>query len=137
VTTGTTIADALKLSREYRFDLYMLDSWLPDGSGIELCKQLREFDKATPIMFLSAAAHEIDKQAAMDSGAQRYLVKPVDIEVVNFEVDALVLANSNKRIQANGSMHNLSPMIESPDRPAHISNALNLESVGSKSFLVH
>src|SRR6185295_18395967 len=68
VTTTSTSRDALKLARHEHFDLYLLDSWLPDCSGVELCKQLREFDRETPIMFLSAAAYETDKQAAMASG---------------------------------------------------------------------
>lgn len=90
VTTAASSKEALKLAREKQFDLYILDSWLPDGSGVELCKQIREFDRRTPIMFISAAAYETDKQAAMDSGAQRYLVKPADIQVLSNEVNALI-----------------------------------------------
>lgn len=104
VTTGSTVLAALKLAHEHHFDLYMLDSWLPDGSGIELCKQLREFDHETPIMFLSAAAYETDKQAAMESGAQRYMVKPADIQGLSSEVDALILGFANHKAQAVGSM---------------------------------
>ena len=44
ITTCSNIADALKLAREDEFDLYMLDSWLPDGSGVDLC---RDFGKST------------------------------------------------------------------------------------------
>ena len=53
-------------------------------------------------MFLSAAAYETDKQAAMESGAQRYLVKPADIQVLSYEVNALILAFANKHDQAGG-----------------------------------
>ena len=118
VTTTSTSKDALKLARQKHFDLYLLDSWLPDGSGIELCKQLREFDHETPIMFLSAAAYETDKQAAMDSGAQCYLVKPADLQGLSFEVDALILAFENKKVQAVGAMPTLSLKRLSTDEPA-------------------
>jgi len=64
------------LAGSQHFDLYLLDSWLPDGSGLDLCKQIREFDQATPIVFYSAAAYEIDRDQALLSGAQAYLVKP-------------------------------------------------------------
>jgi DNA-binding response OmpR family regulator len=47
-------------------------------------------------MFLSAAAYETDKQAAMDSGAQCYLVKPADIQRLSFEIDALILGSGNR-----------------------------------------
>ena len=76
VVTGATIESGLALAGSQRFDLYLLDSWLPDGSGLDLCRQIREFDKATPILFYSAAAYEIDRAEAIESGAQAYLVKP-------------------------------------------------------------
>jgi len=76
VVTGATIEIGLALARSQHFDLYLLDSWLPDGSGLDLCRRIREFDKATPILFYSAAAYEIDKDLALRSGAQAYLIKP-------------------------------------------------------------
>ena len=76
VVTGSTIESGIALAGSQAFDLYVLDSWLPDGSGLDLCRQIREFDKATPILFYSAAAYEIDKDQALDCGAQAYLIKP-------------------------------------------------------------
>lgn len=76
VVTGTTIKTGVFLAGSQKFDLYLLDSWLPDGSGLELCKQIRAFDKATPIVFYSAAAYETDRAQAIESGAQAYLIKP-------------------------------------------------------------
>ena len=76
VVTGSTIESGVTLAGSQQFDLYLLDSWLPDGSGLDLCRQIREFDKATPILFYSAAAFEIDRDLALRCGAQGYLVKP-------------------------------------------------------------
>jgi DNA-binding response OmpR family regulator len=76
VITGSTIENGIDLAGTERFDLYLLDSWLPDGSGLDLCKRIREFDQRTPILFYSAAAYEADKDLAMESGAQAYLIKP-------------------------------------------------------------
>jgi len=76
VVTGSTIRSGVALAGSQEFDLYLLDSWLPDGSGLELCRKIREFDKATPIVFYSAAAYEIDRMEAIKSGAQAYLIKP-------------------------------------------------------------
>lgn len=76
VVTGTTIESGLALAGSQSFDLYLLDSWLPDGSGVDLCRKIREFDKVTPILFYSAAAYEIDRAEAIESGAQAYLIKP-------------------------------------------------------------
>ena len=76
VVTGATIKSGVALAGSQAFDLYLLDSWLPDGSGIELCRKIREFDQETPIVFYSAAAYEIDRAEAIRSGAQAYLIKP-------------------------------------------------------------
>ena len=79
VSTASTLQDALNLIRSCNFNLFIFDSWLLDGSGIDLCKRVREFDQFTPILFYSAAAYESDKNLALDSGAQAYLVKPVEV----------------------------------------------------------
>lgn len=76
VITGSTIESGVALANSQQFDLYLLDSWLPDGSGLDLCRQIREFDKTTPIVFYSAAAYESDHDQAIESGAQAYLIKP-------------------------------------------------------------
>ena len=76
VVTGTTIKSGVALAGSQAFDPYLLDSWLPDGSGLDLCRKIREFDTATPILFYSAAAYEMDRTEAIRSGAQAYLIKP-------------------------------------------------------------
>jgi DNA-binding response OmpR family regulator len=67
----------LLAARRGYFDLYILDYWLPGGSGVELCRHIREFDPHTPILFYSAAAYARDIREATRAGAQAYLVKPV------------------------------------------------------------
>jgi two-component system OmpR family response regulator len=84
---------ALLLARSNQFDLYMIDNWMPGGSGIDLCKKLREFDSHTPILFYSGAAHDKDKQEALSSGAQGYLTKPVDNDELIEEVFRLIAAS--------------------------------------------
>lgn len=76
VVTGSTIESGIALAHGGEFDLYLLDSWLPDGSGLELCQRIRQFDKDTPILFYSAAAYASDHDRALQCGAQAYLIKP-------------------------------------------------------------
>ena len=76
VVTGTTCESGIALASEQEFDLYLLDSWLPDGSGLDLCLRIREFDQTTPILFYSAAAYPTDHETALKCGAQGYLIKP-------------------------------------------------------------
>ncbi|HEU4714439.1 MAG TPA: response regulator [Pyrinomonadaceae bacterium] len=76
VVTGATIETGIALAGAGEFDLYLLDSWLPDGSGLDLCQRIREFDQTTPILFYSAAAYASDHEMALQCGAQGYLTKP-------------------------------------------------------------
>ena len=77
LTCALSFDEGLRLARRRYFDLYILDNWLPDGSGIGLCRTIREFDPNTPILFYSAAGYARDIQAGLSAGAQAYLVKPV------------------------------------------------------------
>ena len=97
VVTGTTIATGVALAGSQKFDLYLLDSWLPDGSGLDLCKQIRKFDTATPILFYSAAAYEIDRDQALKSGAQAYLVKPTHPHELCSLVESLIESHRDFR----------------------------------------
>ena len=76
VVTGDSIESGIALAIGGNFDLYLLDSWLPDGSGLELCQLIRQFDKTTPILFYSAAAYASDRELALQCGAQAYMIKP-------------------------------------------------------------
>ena len=90
VTLADSDAKALLLAETNNFDLYVIDNWLHEGSGIELCKKLRELDPRTPILFYSGAAFDRDKQEAFASGAQAYLTKPVDNDELVKEVFRLI-----------------------------------------------
>src|SRR5262245_28218512 len=89
LTFARNFDGGLRLARQGYFDLYILNNWLPDGSGIGLCRAIREFDPHTPILFYSAAAYERDIQEALRSGAQAYLVKPVKHEDLEQAVSRL------------------------------------------------
>jgi DNA-binding response OmpR family regulator len=80
--TAATAAEALELIARGRFDLYLLDNWLPGGSGVELCREIRRSDPSTPIVFYSGAALESEREEALRAGAQTYLVKPGDVAVL-------------------------------------------------------
>jgi two-component system OmpR family response regulator len=77
-----TAAQALSLIRAERFDLYLLDAWLPDLDGFELCRRMRDFDPLTPILFFSGATYDADKKRGIEAGANAYVSKP--------DVDGLV-----------------------------------------------
>jgi DNA-binding response OmpR family regulator len=90
VVTAETPALAIEMAQAFSFDLYLIDNWMPSMSGPDLCRELRSFDATTPILFYSGAGYDKDKTAAYASGAQGYLVKPVDNDNLVAEVRRLI-----------------------------------------------
>jgi DNA-binding response OmpR family regulator len=83
-------AEALSLATAAKFDLYILDNWLPQMAGEDLCRKLREVDPTTPILFYSGAAYESDKARALAAGAQGYVVKPAHPDELTSQVHTLI-----------------------------------------------
>ena len=74
VTSAYSMADALKLATDEKYDLYILDYHLPDGTALELCLLLRGFDKDTPMLFATATS-SITEAQVIKAGAQGLLKK--------------------------------------------------------------
>jgi DNA-binding response OmpR family regulator len=90
ITVVGTYAEAVKLINERPFNLYLVDYCLPSKSGIQLCRHIRETDRETPILFYSAIGRQADRDRAMKEGANDYLVKPMDLEVLTKRVNQLL-----------------------------------------------
>jgi len=71
-------SEVMQLLATDNFDALLLDNWMPNLNGIELCRLVRSLDQKLPIFFCSGAATDADKKAAFAAGAQGYLVKPFD-----------------------------------------------------------
>jgi len=83
----------LKLIRLGTFDLYLLDSKLPngsdlDGSGIDLCREVRKTDYNTPVAILIHADDASDRATALEAGASAFLEKPAAL----FHLESTVIA---------------------------------------------
>ncbi|HUR98744.1 MAG TPA: response regulator [Pyrinomonadaceae bacterium] len=96
VTAVETAAEALALNGREKFDLYILDIWLPGMDGVELCRRLRERGITEPIMFFSAmGVQQKDKDYVLASGANEFLVKSVDIDRFTETVEKLLSGGSS------------------------------------------
>lgn len=71
-----TADEALTSIQTEHFDMYLLDAWLPDLDGFELCRQMRCHDSHTPILFFSGGCYEADQKMAHQAGANAYVNKP-------------------------------------------------------------
>jgi two-component system phosphate regulon response regulator PhoB len=86
---AASVSDALENARSGGLALCIVDHWLTESNGIELCQQIRAFDSDTPIMFYSGAGYGTDIQKGLDAGAQAYLVKP-DFDNLKPTIDRLI-----------------------------------------------
>src|SRR5215467_10754724 len=80
VTTADNGTDALRLARDGRFDLVVLDVMLPDTDGFEVVRRLRRDGSRVPVIFLTARDTEADKVAGLTLGGDDYLTKPFGLE---------------------------------------------------------
>lgn len=86
------IDEALRVVEDEDYDLFILDKQLPDGSGLELCRELRRKFPQTPIIVYAAAAFTSDQMESFLAGATDYVAKP--------GIDELVEA-INRQLQRN------------------------------------
>jgi two-component system, OmpR family, response regulator RegX3 len=84
-----TVADGLELGRRLRPDLVLLDLMLPDGSGLDVCRELRS-SSSVPIIILSARGDEADRVVGLELGADDYVVKPFSAREVIARIRAVL-----------------------------------------------
>lgn len=94
LTIARTSAEAEQLWENGKYDLVLLDVTLPDGSGFDLCRKIRETSKV-PIMFLTAADEETDIIMGLDIGGDDYITKPFKLAVFLSRVNALLRRSEN------------------------------------------
>lgn len=75
VTCARTITDAEEKVAESSFDIVVLDLTLPDGDGIDFCREFRKISSA-PVLMLTARGDEMDRIVGLELGADDYLTKP-------------------------------------------------------------
>jgi DNA-binding response OmpR family regulator len=100
LVTARDFTEGLRIARQQYFDLYIFDNWLPDRTGIELCRHIREFDPHTPILFYSAVGYARDIQEAFSVGAQSYLVKPVRLNELKRVIAQLIAGAGKTAVEA-------------------------------------
>ena len=75
--------------RTTHYDLILLDLMLPDGSGIDLLKQVRKSGEKTPVIILTARDQLSDRINGLNAGADDYLVKPFDLSELSARIAAV------------------------------------------------
>lgn len=94
IDIARTSSEAENLWMNGKYDLVILDVSLPDGSGCDLCKKIRQNSKV-PIIFLTAADEETDIIMGLDIGGDDYITKPFKLAVFLSRVNALLRRSEN------------------------------------------
>ena len=91
----------LEKALQEEFDMYILDLMLPGADGFEICRQIREV-KNTPILMVSAKKDDIDKIRGLGLGADDYITKPFNYQLLKLRIDKFIeLSERNHRMFRN------------------------------------
>ncbi|MDX9872531.1 MAG: response regulator transcription factor [Clostridia bacterium] len=83
------IQDGKRMLGQHNIDLIILDLGLPDGNGMDLCKEIRTYSNV-PIIMLTACDLETDEVSGLLAGADDYITKPFSLSVLRARVEALL-----------------------------------------------
>src|SRR5437763_13011422 len=98
IVIGRSSTEGLQLIKSKPFDMILLDWYFPDGTGIELCRTIRESDGQTPIFFYTGLAQEQYIRSALQAGAQGCFIKPVEMDTLLQVISSQI----NSREQLDG-----------------------------------
>ncbi len=106
VTIARTVKQAKQCLNKYKYNLIILDLMLPDGSGFEICKEIRQTSNV-PIIFLTASDEEVNVVMGLDIGADDYITKPFRINELISRINALLrrldtIKSQVKEFKSNG-----------------------------------
>lgn len=90
VESSPTGQDALHRLQTYSYDLIVMDWQLPDLTGPEICRRLRQDQKHTPVLMMTAKKEIEEKEVAFDSGVDDYLTKPFSLKELSARVRAIL-----------------------------------------------
>ena len=106
VNNAGTVRKALALFRENAYDLLLLDVTLPDGTGFDICREVRR-GSTVPIIFLTASDQEISIVKGLDMGGDDYITKPFRLNELLSRIKALLrrsgqFSRAESVLEANG-----------------------------------
>jgi DNA-binding response OmpR family regulator len=90
VVTAVDGEEGLKVVREHKPDMIVLDVMMPKKDGLQTCKELRNSGNSTPLILLTARSAEVDKVLGLELGADDYLAKPFGMAELMARIRALL-----------------------------------------------
>jgi two-component system, OmpR family, response regulator RegX3 len=115
-----TAAEALELASSRSPDLVLLDLMLPDGSGLDVCRELRS-RSAVPIIMVTARGEEMDRVVGLEVGADDYVVKPFSAREVIARIRAVLRRTAAPPATATAEVMELGDLrVDAPRRAASL-----------------
>lgn len=118
VTHCATRRQATDILQNMVFDLLILDINLPDGSGLDLLRALRQNGDLTPAILLTANDLELDEVTGLEAGADDYITKPFSLAVLRARVNARLRRSApanQDRVELSGFIFDFARMEYSKD----------------------
>ncbi|TVY07042.1 response regulator transcription factor [Paenibacillus cremeus] len=103
VDCALTGREGLRKAASGQWDVILLDIMLPELSGLEVLRRLRQTDEFTPIILLTARGSTPDKVSGLNLGANDYMTKPFEIEEVLARIRACIRTRKSNQQAAAGS----------------------------------
>lgn len=106
IDISRTVTEALTLFKQSQYDLLLLDVTLPDGTGFDICREVRKLS-TVPIIFLTASDEEISIVRGLDMGGDDYITKPFKLNELLSRIKALLrrstqFSKADTILEANG-----------------------------------
>ncbi len=106
IDISRTVKEALTLFKQNQYDLLLLDVTLPDGTGFDICREVRKLS-TVPIIFLTASDEEISIVRGLDMGGDDYITKPFKLNELLSRIKALLrrstqFSKADTILEANG-----------------------------------
>lgn len=125
VEVAETFTSGNKLAIDKQYALILLDLMLPDGDGMDICRNLRMEKIQTPIIMLTAKSEEVDKVLGLESGADDYITKPFSVREFLARIKATIRRSSNSLVDSDASVFQFDDLIiDVPKRKVTINNIL-------------
>lgn len=106
VTLAQSVKEAYEIISKEQFSLYILDLTLPDGSGYDVCKKIKEKGDL-PVIFLTAFDDEVNVVMGFDLGADDYITKPFRVKELLMRIKSVLRRYNKESLDSTVKIKNL------------------------------
>jgi DNA-binding response OmpR family regulator len=126
---------ALRLAREYKPDLILLDLMIPEIDGLDVCRELRK-TSTVPVIMITARGEELDRVLGLEIGADDYVTKPFSMRELMARIKAVLRRMQNEEAEPS-TLHGPGNLVMDVERRSLVVNDLPVELTRLEFELLH